>query len=169
MDPDNRRPVDYGLRQQLLEELQAAERQDRRGLVRSLWPSWQDGRIKLYVTYKALQVRAALRNVFEEGAYTALAATQQPERVVAFARHDRAAWALVAVPRLTSKLVRPNSAPVGRRVWRDDALALPQDAPQRWRNAFTGEICHTDAGGGLPLAQALRSFPIALLTSEAEP
>ncbi|MFZ2492008.1 MAG: malto-oligosyltrehalose synthase, partial [Thermoanaerobaculia bacterium] len=51
VDPDNRRPVDYGRRQALLGELDGA---DAGALVRK----WPDGRIKLFVTARALQTRA---------------------------------------------------------------------------------------------------------------
>jgi (1->4)-alpha-D-glucan 1-alpha-D-glucosylmutase len=55
VDPDNRMPVDYGLRMRMLDEMK--EQLARRGTAayaKDLTSSMEDGRIKLYITYKAL-------------------------------------------------------------------------------------------------------------------
>src|SRR5262249_37286156 len=56
VDPDTRRPVDYPVRWQRLEELQAAVAAtlDLTALARQLTQSMSDGRIKLYVTWQGL-------------------------------------------------------------------------------------------------------------------
>ncbi len=70
VDPDNRRPVDYERRQELLRALQrrAAEAEpDRRGLARELTHLKEDGRIKLYVTAQALRCRRDHLGLFSTG------------------------------------------------------------------------------------------------------
>ena len=55
VDPDNRRPVDYALREKALAEVTAALARDRRGTMRGLAEAWPDGRIKLTVVATLLE------------------------------------------------------------------------------------------------------------------
>ena len=79
VDPDNRRPVDYRLRQrQLATPPAGAPSAARRGgdgprLARSLADEWTDGRIKQYVTWRALDARRQHPDLFRDGAYLPLA------------------------------------------------------------------------------------------------
>src|SRR5204863_9525849 len=60
VDPDNRRPVDYGLRRRLLAELKEWVGRlgaDLTPLTRELLGNVADGRIKLYLTWRALAHR----------------------------------------------------------------------------------------------------------------
>src|SRR5206468_2741938 len=60
VDPDNRRPVDYSRRREMLRDLDArvaAAGADRRELARELLRAKEDGRVKLYVTSQALRCR----------------------------------------------------------------------------------------------------------------
>src|SRR5437899_11275870 len=58
VDPDNRRPVDYALRQRLLTELDhRAEAGNLPALCAELLNSYQDGRIKMGTTLQALRLR----------------------------------------------------------------------------------------------------------------
>ena len=59
VDPDNRRPVDYAQRTRLLRELR--RRRPGRRLAADLLETKADGRIKLYLTWRALACRAASR------------------------------------------------------------------------------------------------------------
>jgi (1->4)-alpha-D-glucan 1-alpha-D-glucosylmutase len=58
VDPDNRRPVDYGLRQALLSELLTRWEQQPAATLRDASANWQDGRIKLLLTAVLLRLRA---------------------------------------------------------------------------------------------------------------
>ncbi|HEX3581720.1 MAG TPA: malto-oligosyltrehalose synthase [Thermoanaerobaculia bacterium] len=104
VDPDNRRPVDYDKRMALLRQVRDANPEE-------LLRRWPDGRIKLFVTWKALQ----LRKRFAREDYRPL----RGERVCAFMRGEEIA---VAVPRFT--------------VSGKSSLELPG----RWRNIFTNEV-----------------------------
>ena len=69
VDPDNRRPVDWALRQRLLEDLAKGSdaTQDLAGLARRLFKSRDDGRLKLYLTRQALAFRQARANAWNTG------------------------------------------------------------------------------------------------------
>src|SRR5688572_6225767 len=75
VDPDNRRPVDFGRLQRSLAELQAQCRDGipPSSLWRHLQASMADGRIKQLVTWRLLQLRQELRDLFCRGAYQPLA------------------------------------------------------------------------------------------------
>src|SRR5205823_6318119 len=95
VDPDNRRPVDYDLRAWLLGELRDAPG-DRAALARTLVGSREDGRIKLYLTQRALTYRRSHAELFRDGRYQPLFASPDArEHIVAFARSDGDAEVLV--------------------------------------------------------------------------
>jgi len=165
VDPDNRRPVDFEMRTGLLDNLIKQEGQGRLSLVREILTSWEDGRVKLYVTYKALGARQAHQDLFLRGDYIPLQIQgERQEHVCTFARRQGKRWGLIVVPRLLTKLVRVGTLPLGQRVWGDDVLLLPEGAPQRWLQVFTGETLELfPAVKEAPLSSIFRTFPVALL------
>jgi len=165
VDPDNRRPVDFDARSAMLNDLARWQEKDRPGLVRQLLANWRDGRMKLYVTRESLSVRAGRRDLFEQGQYVPLTASGPgSDHVCAFARCLGDQWVLAAVPRLVSRLASGEELPLGEGVWQDTVLRLPDGAPRKWKNAFTGESLSLASGtGGLSLGAVFRSFPVALL------
>jgi (1->4)-alpha-D-glucan 1-alpha-D-glucosylmutase len=173
VDPDNRGPVDFPLRVRLLGELKERERQGLIPLVGELLPAWKDGRIKLFVTYRALYFRRERRDLFLSGAYLPLSASGgNKEHVLAFARRYKTHWAIAAVPRLVTRLSPPGSFPLGQEAWgARSGLLLPEGAPDRWRNAITGEEIRVSPGRGkktLPLHAVFRHLPVALLANVSE-
>jgi (1->4)-alpha-D-glucan 1-alpha-D-glucosylmutase len=172
VDPDNRRPVDYMLRRRLLADLRqqlADGETDRIALAQDLLNSYQDGRIKLFVTMQALAFRREHTQLFQDGDYRPLeAAGDRREHVFAYIRSIDRASMLVAVPRLAAGLtggaMRP---PVGRAVWGSSWLRLPPE--QRgwsYRNRLTDEIISVathDGVTGMPLAEIFAHVPAALL------
>jgi len=155
VDPDNRRPVDYERRSSLLRKIKSA---DERGSldINTLLRRWPDGRAKLYVTWKALDLRARRRRLFAEGDYEPLDAGTN---VCAFMRSAGDERILVAVPRLTTQLVRPGTMPLAD-VWGDARLA----AGGSWRNIFTGAAID---GKSLALRDLFAAFPVAVLERAA--
>jgi len=174
VDPDNRRPVDFGLRAALLAELQE-RKGDPRGLAAALLAGWRDGRVKLYLTWRALGFRRNHRRLFAAGDYLPVAAAgPRRDHVCAFVRRLERTWAVVAAPRLCVRLVSgeagsegvpPVVPPLGEAVWGETTLLLPPGAPEGWRNVLTGEQA-VARHGTLPLPDVFRSFPVAMLHGE---
>jgi (1->4)-alpha-D-glucan 1-alpha-D-glucosylmutase len=172
VDPDNRRPVDYRKRIALLESLRRQETENRRGLLKDMVAGWQDGRIKLYLTDKALDFRRAHAPLFLDGEYIPVeTAGAKRENVVAFCRRHQDAWSLTVAPRWTTQLASAPRAPLGERAWLDTALHLPEGAPLAWRDVLTLETVSNrrfdDGGRILLLRHVLRRLPVALLTNAA--
>jgi len=87
----------------------------------------EDGKIKLYVTYKALNYRRAHRKLFEMGEYLPLeVGGEKAVNVCSFARRMKHRRAIVAVPRfLTEVIDNPESLPFGTEAWKDTFIIVP--------------------------------------------
>ncbi len=174
VDPDNRRPVDYGHRQQLLRELRSQVLSPPSSLstfARGLVETWKDGRIKLYVTYRTLTYRREHADLFRAGAYEPLEAKgEKQNHVCSFARSGEQEHVLVVAPRLLGRVL-PNieTLPLGEGVWKNTLLHLAtKEAGRRYRNLFTDEVLQPTLHEGqptLPLAEVFAHFPVALLVS----
>lgn len=163
VDPDNRREVDWELRRRHLEELAVEAEADRRCLLARLLSGWRDGKAKLYLTWQGLRLRREQPELFRDGEYLPLdVGGGKAEHVIAFARRRGDAWCVAIAPRWPVALVEPEQWPLGEGIWADTTVTLPPGAPARWQSALTGEAVVT-SGGQLAVAEALGSFPVALL------
>ncbi|HVB88321.1 MAG TPA: malto-oligosyltrehalose synthase [Candidatus Dormibacteraeota bacterium] len=167
VDPDNRRPVDFALRGRLLDELKHLDHENRDALLQNLISNWPDGRIKLYLIWKALNFRRDHRDLFELGEYLPLeTAGKQKENLFAFARRRlEGEWVIAVVPRMLSRVVDFGQAPLGRDVWGAASIQLPAEAPNQWRDAITGQELRSGNRSGLSTLRAadlFRRFPVAL-------
>ena len=126
VDPDNRRPVDWGERRRLMDEVSDASLAELAG-------HWQDGREKLFATARLLGLRRARPALFAEGDYQPLEIGEgrNSDRVCAFSRRRGDDVLAVAVPRLTFGLF-PDGGPAD---FGATDIALP--AVRVWRNVFT--------------------------------
>jgi (1->4)-alpha-D-glucan 1-alpha-D-glucosylmutase len=165
VDPDNRRPVDWDRAVRLMATTQAqlAERErsgDRTALCRSLLETFEDGRIKQYVTMAALGLRVARRELFLRGDYDGLTVREgEPGDVVAFTRGWRDDRIVCAVPRLTRARAgdRPRF-PLGM-AWGKTVVEVGH--PGRYENVFSGEVL--EAGKDMKASDLFAEFPVALL------
>lgn len=172
VDPDNRRPVDYGLRRRLLTEaraLRAGPPETWRDALKPLVEHMEDGRIKLYLTWCALDLRRRWPEVFRDGEYLPLDAVgSKADHVCAFARRQGGRIAITVVPRLLVKLQGERAEPgeMGGG-WEDTAVELPAEwVGLSWSNHLTGETLGPAAR--LAVAGLLAHFPVALLVSAGE-
>jgi (1->4)-alpha-D-glucan 1-alpha-D-glucosylmutase len=173
VDPDNRRPVDYRRNGMLLESIDADRSDSKTDLAayaRDLVEHKENGSIKLYVTSQTLRFRREHAALFADGTYQPLEANgPRADHVVAFARRLEDQEIVVAVPRLLTKVVRDNDAPLGD-VWDGDVLLLPHaDAGTRYTNLFTGErleVDEIDGQIGLPVKDVFANMAVALLVKQ---
>ncbi len=65
VDPDNRRPIDYRVREAVLDRLL----EDPATTVADLWADWRDGAFKLALTHRLLALRRREPDLFARGGY----------------------------------------------------------------------------------------------------
>lgn len=136
-------------------------------LIQSLLSSREDGTIKLFLIYRALKAKQAHRELFRFGAYLPLESTGPfSNHVITFAWRYQRQWALIMAPRFLSHLIQEGDFPLGRQVWQDTEVRLPDGAPVVWRNALTDEEV-LSADTGLPVGASFLRFPVALLMGES--
>ena len=155
VDPDNRRPVDYQRRREMLAALPAAAPDE-------LMRNWPDGRIKMLLTKRVLQFRRQHADLFEHGEYSPLAANGTfAECCVSFARQLGDKWIVVIVPRLSSRVGFP---PVGER-WKDTTIELPETLSlQDAHDLFTCRPVPLQ-DRRLKLSDTLSILPFAMITN----
>jgi (1->4)-alpha-D-glucan 1-alpha-D-glucosylmutase len=130
VDPDNRRPVDFQLRQQVLASVRDTD-------LTSLWNKRHDGSLKLWLTDKLLNVRGAKPDMFRAGSYIPLTVQgKYRNNLIAFARRHLRQWLVVVAP---LHLASVTDTPFPDFNWEDTAIVLPDDAPLEWSSAFTGQ------------------------------
>ncbi|PCR95911.1 malto-oligosyltrehalose synthase [Pseudomonas fluorescens] len=117
VDPDNRRPVDYSLREQSLKPAPVSE----------LLSNWRNGRIKQALIAQVLNLRAEHTELFRRGSYQALEVLgSQAHNVLAFAREHGGQRAIVIVPIRCATLLENGAVPqVDALRWGDTRVELP--------------------------------------------
>jgi len=175
VDPDNRRPVDFGHRQILLDALQALATQtseQRITGVRALCDTLEDGRAKLLIVRLALALRERWPEVFQQGSYLPLAVKgEHAAHLCAYARIAAGRIAITVAPRFFARLLgEADTLPLGEKVWGDTAVNLPfHQFDNQYTCAFTGKVLKPHqqlSGWRLPVAQVLTEFPVGLIIGE---
>jgi (1->4)-alpha-D-glucan 1-alpha-D-glucosylmutase len=164
VDPDNRRPVDFSAREAILGDLaaRATDPTALAALARELWGAAEDGRVKLFVLWRALRLRQDDPGLFLTGDYVPLQASgPRAGHVVALSRRRGFRQAIAVTPRLVANLL-DEPAP-----WDGTHLLLPAGSGRTaWRDVLTGAIHHPAAHRGeqaLPLPALFGLLPVALL------
>jgi (1->4)-alpha-D-glucan 1-alpha-D-glucosylmutase len=172
VDPDNRRPVDYGRRRHGFESIRGLSSEPDPDATHSLLDSPEDSRLKLYLIWKTLCLRKERSELFQQGEYLPLPVQgAQSDHVVAFARKLENTNLLVIVPRLVASLLNEREIPpIGRDIWGETQLVLPVcPASASYRNIFTGEVltvARIGESGTIGIAEILAKFPVAVLVAE---
>jgi (1->4)-alpha-D-glucan 1-alpha-D-glucosylmutase len=148
VDPDNRRPVDYALRQRLLSEL---KQMNGEGVAARVLIRAEEGLPKMWTLHKALQLRRERPECFgAEAAYVPIEVDgAKHDHVIAYLRGEDV---VTVVPRLVLMLDG---------AWKDTVVMLPEG---RWRNRLTGMSVE---GGTVSVKGLLKDFPVALLVRES--
>jgi (1->4)-alpha-D-glucan 1-alpha-D-glucosylmutase len=155
VDPDNRGPVDFDVRSRFLHDLDAGP-----GLgLPELLSRWRDGRLKLWVTSRALRYRRDCPEPFRRGSYLPLTVTgARRSSTCAFARRRGQQWVIAAFPRPGA----PEQA-------NDGSIRLPASAPEHWTDVLTGQAVSAQPRHRLHLPDLLTTLPVAMLSNSARP
>jgi (1->4)-alpha-D-glucan 1-alpha-D-glucosylmutase len=174
VDPDNRRPVDFGARREMLADVEAllALGPEARGPAIALRAAqWHDGAIKLAVTLAGLRLRRDWPEVFLSGDYVPLEIEATVDAsIIAFARvlDDRAA--VFVAPRFCASLTDvEHPLPTGGEKWKTSRVLLPPGLAGRvFRDEITGGDVRpvvTGSQAWIFAGQLFETIPIAILRS----
>lgn len=164
VDPDNRRPVDFELRSQYLREIQERLSANDPRLVRDLIQTWEDGRIKLFLTAQTLAARQQYKEVFQLGEYIPLEVLgTHRDRIIAFARRYGSQAIIAIAPRFLTSMITPGTWPLGAALWADTQLEIPDWLTADWQNLLTSQTLTST--GNLDLGEIFSDLPVALLAS----
>ncbi|MGA1870826.1 MAG: malto-oligosyltrehalose synthase [bacterium] len=164
VDPDNRTSVDFKQRERILHDIKEKERGTREELIAELCATREDGRIKLFLIYRALTARRARVDLFERGEYIPIEVVgEYRECVIAYARHEGEQWAVIVAPRFLTNVVSAGDYPMGEGVWKDTALIMPEGAPLYFFSALTDEPIHCERQ--CMVGKILEHFPVGLMVN----
>jgi len=153
VDPDNRRPVDWERRRTLLREAGTAAFTE--------LSDAEDGRRKLFIVHRLLELRRCHPELFAAGGYVPLEvmSASSADHLCAFARCHGDAVLVVAAPCLVYGLYHGGSTAD----WGAAEVVLP--TRRAWRDVFTGREwpeCERVSVSGL-----LGDFPVSVLLGVA--
>jgi malto-oligosyltrehalose synthase len=152
VDPDNRRPVDFGLRDQTMPRD-----------IQQLMATWRDGRIKQAVIARVLALRRKRPELFTTGAYKPLTVSgEHAHRVVAFERNFEGSTAITIVPRTANRMLQAGSIRFDSALWVNTAVAVQHDKPLF--EAFRAQKIMRDKRP-ISLNNLFEALPVAMLVS----
>jgi (1->4)-alpha-D-glucan 1-alpha-D-glucosylmutase len=178
VDPDNRRPVDFGRLARGLADLQSLSRGGMTppALWQQLIEQPADGRVKQLVTWRLLQLRQHWPTVFRDAAYQPLPVEgPAADHAVAFSRLLEGRAVLVIAARLTWTLCGGEESRWTPAAWSGTRLRGAEAAVlrkwRRWRNWLTGEVLDLAADEPVELQAVFagaRGLPFAVLVADTD-
>lgn len=171
VDPDNRGTVDFVQRIELLETLKINAADENVEFADALMANWRDGRIKLYLIWKALGFRQQFRELLADGQFLPAEVTgPRAENLVAFFRVSRSGSALVVAPKWVAgsemDLNAGFDAANWKKFWDGTEIVLQEERANIWRNVLTGEqVQSSGTNRRIAVGELLMHFPVGLLSS----
>ncbi|MCW3078978.1 malto-oligosyltrehalose synthase [Segetibacter sp.] len=165
VDPDNRRPVDYELRQQLMNELEAQANEEHENLMSHLWENRYSAKIKLWLTHALLNERKENDKFFAHAEYIPLTVDgEYASNVLAYARHLQNNWYVIAVPLHLACLCKQQQQEILAVDWKDTRIVLPTEAPTSYQHLFLKKAgTHQKE---IALKEIFKCLPLAVLKSK---
>lgn len=167
VDPDNRRPVNFAIREHLLKTIQGKKDSNAKEMIKQFMLTPEDGRIKLFLTMQCLKARQQLTDLFSGGEYLPLVAEgDKAGHVIAFARVLGGKFIIAIASRFFIPLMDEEKAVVDSSKWAKTKVILPEIlSGYQWQNVITDEKLTFDPGEekSLNLAKVFNTIPWALL------
>ena len=166
VDPDNRRPVDYGERSSALQA---------NGAPGELLANWRDGHVKQAIIRRALQFREQSPLLFAEGTYVPLEVEgPMASHVLAFARcldvkGGAEPASITVVSRLAAHNIVNDSPLIAPEAWKGTTIVLPRNfsslktVDRLAAHAETGRRFGDVGQDRIAVAGVLAALPVALL------
>ncbi len=159
VDPDNRRPVDFGARASALARKNGSE---------EILRSWRNGEIKQQLILQLLALRRRHETCFRHGDYRPLQGDgPRRENILGYLRSHNGANILVVAPRLCAEACMEAGHPLpDPSFWSDTLVLLPGDLCDRaWRSLFA-PAATMSSPNHISCAESFRHFPVAVFVSD---
>lgn len=163
VDPDNRRPVDYGHLKKMLDSLIREQHEQTGDFIQNMAHDRKNGQLKMWFTNRLLKERSYHPDLFIHGAYLPLTIDgKHKDHILSFARNYNDTWFVVIAPLYMAVLQEPimgdeNTDMIG---WADTRVLLPAKAPENWVNIFDESM--KTFSNEIPLSQVM-NFPFAVV------
>lgn len=158
VDPDNRHAIDFQSRVLCLASL--LSREDPFELMQEMLKTMEDGRIKLYMTAKLLNVRKKHASLFQEGEYIPLKySEEQDDRLVAFCRKKKEQALIV----ISGRFFLHSFTNTPEAVRNAPHLLIPPQLAGTYQDVFSGLTCSSTDEFLLPVPNFFSSFPMLCL------
>jgi (1->4)-alpha-D-glucan 1-alpha-D-glucosylmutase len=165
MDPDNRRKVSFSHHKRLLLSLMKETNNKKLSDVLSLWyKNPKNGKLKLYLTWKGLQLRQRYKSLFLEAEYIPLTVKgPHSDSIVAYMRKKKGRWLIFAAKRFflsQQKQSKKNQC----------MLILPKQISiqNNIKDLITGESIPISSSNQIRAADAFAHLPFAILAEGNE-
>ncbi|NGM66934.1 malto-oligosyltrehalose synthase [Sphingobacterium sp. SGR-19] len=164
VDPDNRRRVDYAIRQQYLQEIDELANDN---VLPILWKERYNGKIKLWLMKTLLAIRNKYSSIFTKGEYVPLEVKgKYHEHILAFARNHKDEWLVVVVPLHLAAIEELRNRVVQGFDWQDTTVVLPNSKPVQWRHLLSPI---EDEGTTLAISSVFKDYPLAVIRYSKPP
>ena len=160
VDPDNRRPVDYSRREELI-TLIDKNQNDKKKLFGYLFSNMENGALKLYLIKKVMAVRRKHTTLFNEGKYSHINCSGDfGKNVISFMRKNENHIAVIVAPRFVTELTEQNRLPLGKNTWKNTFIRIPFET-EKLENVITNEVIRGETT--FQIGEILDEFPEAVL------
>jgi len=167
VDPDNRRPVDYGLRMNYIADFRTFSKTNLKKKLSSLRLNYKTGKIKMFTIYKALIQRRKDKNIYQKGEYVPLKVKgAAAKNFISYARVLGEEWRIIIVPIVVTNLFNHGNLKPEKDKIKDLTIELPANAPEEWDLVFTGDSFNAE--NEIYVCNALSEFPVALIKNRKQ-
>jgi len=166
VDPDNRRPVDYTIRKQYLEDIKRKiEKGNLPSLVSELLNNTDDGKIKLFFIYQLLSYRKNNREIFSKGNYSIVEITgDKQNHIIAYKRNWGRKELILLSSRFYASLDSEDNSYTGSSTWGNTIVKVVDVAPN-YTDILTG-LTHKFENNQLKISNLFQLLPFCVLVGE---
>jgi len=169
VDPDNRRPIDYNDRINMLQEIKTSIQNAKNNiyLLKEFLSKPENGKIKLFIIYQLLQLRNREPELFLKGSFIPLSVQgKYKDNIIAYLRTYKNKTLITIVPRFCTKIVKSGQYPLGNKLWKNTSIELPKKTRYSGLEFISQQPIRL--AELTPIGNIFRYFPIAVILTDKE-
>jgi (1->4)-alpha-D-glucan 1-alpha-D-glucosylmutase len=174
VDPDNRRPVDFNTRKAFIKEIKEIEMNNSimKKKLENWFKNYEDGKIKLYLIYKGLNLRKTYDDLFLSKSYYPITSHgNYKDNIISFARSYYNKSVIFIASRFFTEISdEKNGHPYLGNKWNETRIEIPEDIKsETFMDIFTGEnisIKKDKTSRFIYLKEVFSILPFSILLSD---